>query len=82
MSKGNSEECNDLSWYNLTPSWTNHTTKLNEDFGIKYQGDGWYQFYGDWTLINKTLTGFYVMVWYGYDPRPFLKKVADAEVRT
>ena len=73
---------NNSGWYNITPSWTSHTLRPDKDFGIKYQGDGWYESKGDWMLINKTLTGFHLMVWNGYDPRPFLKKVADAAVRT
>ncbi len=81
MSKGNSEERNDLGWYNITPWRTLHTLKPNKDFGINYTGDGWYEHKGSWMLLNKTLTGFCAMVW-TFDPRPFLKKVADAEVRT
>lgn len=82
MSKGNSKERVDLGWHNINPSWTDHSLRPDKDFGIKYNGDGWYEHHGDWMLINKTITGFHVMVWNGYDPRPFFKKVAEADVRT
>lgn len=82
MSKENSEVSNDLSWHNIVPAWISSAIRPDKEFGINYKGDGWYNHHEDWMLINKTLTGFHVMVWNGYDPRPFFKKVADAEVRT
>lgn len=82
MRNKHSEVLSNTSWYNITPSWSDHILRPDKDFGIKYLGDGWYEHHGNWMLINKTITGFHVIVWNGHDPRPFLTKIAEAEVRT
>lgn len=77
----NSQDTNDPCWHNIISTWTDHVLRLDKDFGINYKGNGWYNHYGNRMLINKTLTGFHVMVW-NADPRPLLRNILEAEIRT
>ena len=61
--------------------WTN-LENLNKS-GVNYQGDGWYQgkfiHHGTWAFIVKNHDRYLVYTW-KFDPRPYLTKIAEANV--
>ena len=78
-------ELNHLDVLNHWSEWCNLSKLI--DYGINYIGDGWHEGEfgkaGKWAYVTKSQThNTYLLVFWSFDPRPFLKKVADAEVRT
>ena len=65
----------------LTPdTYICHNQRI-DIFKIDYKGSGWYEVENGWIYINEINSICYIFSW-NRDPRPFFKKVADAEVRT
>lgn len=82
MSNKHSKVCLNPGWNHLNPAWASTSKDLEEDFKIKYTGDGWYNREDDWMLIQIIEENqFFIRVWYGTDPRTYLLQIAGAEVK-